>query len=448
MANAHSTLQKQGVRSKPAQFEFTIPEEFQQRGLAVLRADIGLGQTPEANEEALVVRMLGAYDGVTNPTPVIWRSNYFERHSLPDPWAWIHSRREVRSDGLNAARAALLAGPIGFRVKMSDGMDIKTGHIRQIISAMRTFNLCVVSDLHDGRFDQAWTNILAATRCVTAWKAEPTPLAQRARTLMVNVAFAGIWQALQADVWSDAQLSALENEWTNVNFFAALPEMVEFEGASLVQAMNIFRADFTASNLTIRDLLDEPKQIPDFIKDYVAMAWYRYGGGLYEDQRDVLYYLRDRRTELRGGIGMQTLSEMLPLPGMTNGQPFVLLHNPLVTSLITVDLFSINAPNRGLGVAGSAVKAEIRRRLILAAISIEKQRVRTGKYPDTLEGPVFFDFADGQKLRYRRLPDDRFLIYSIGLDCIDNGGNAASPANSRDMGIPEGIDIVWPMPGL
>lgn len=446
VAEAHRALQKQGIRSKLAQFDFLVPQEYQERGLAVLHADTNLGQTPDFNDESPIVRAIGTRGALTNQ--VIWRSNYFERRGLRDPWRRVRSMLEIRSGEIDAARAALLAGPFGFRVKASDGIEIKTGHIHQILSALRTFNLCIVADLHDGRFDEAWTNVLAATRCLTAWKAEPTPLAQRTRPHMAAIASAGVWQALQARVWSDAQLSSLEREWRNVNFFAALPEMVEFEGASLVQAMNIFRGDFTASNLTIRDLLDEPKQIPAFIKDHAAITLYRIRGGLYEDQRDVLFYFRDRQFELRRAIAVNTLAEILPLPGMTNGRPFISRHSSLVSSLITVDLFSIHSPGRGLGVTGSAAEAEIYRRLILAAIALEKHRLRAGSYPETHNGPDFFDFADGQKLRYGRLQNGRFLLYSVGLDCTDNGGNTASSVAASRVGVDEGIDIVWPAPEM
>src|SRR5450759_4665879 len=63
---------------------------------------------------------------------------------------------------------------------------------------------------------------------------------------------------------------------------------------------------------------------------------------------------------------------------------------------------------------------------------------------------------DGQPLRYRLTDDGRFVLYSVGLDCIDNGGKILSREQrirairaNREVGVfgiaPE-ADIVWPQP--
>lgn len=444
VAEAHRTLQREGIRTKPAQFNFLVPNEFQERGLAVLRGDIQLGQTLRSDVMTHVLVNIGFHSPTNSAVRAIWKSNHFTN---PNPWPSVHKTLEENRAAIDAAWDALSAGEFGFGVKASDGIGIKVGHAQHIPAALQTFNLCIVANLHEGRLDAAWTNVLAATRCVTAWKVEPTAYAQKARFPMVAVAATGIWQALQAHVWSESQLSELEREWTKVDFFSALPEAVEFYGASLVDALKTSGPEMTGSNLTIRDLVDQPKEIPRFLKDYMQMATYR-RSGLYDDQRDVLFYYRDRLLEVRRAIKAESFAKMLSLPGMTNRVPFVSRHNSFVPSFITYDLFSIVGTVRGgsLGWLGYAAEAEMHRRLILAAIFLEKQRVRTGSYPQTLDGFDLPDFADGQKLRYRVTPDGRFLLYSVGLDCVDNNANPGPASPSRLFGIPKGIDIVWPMP--
>jgi hypothetical protein len=55
---------------------------------------------------------------------------------------------------------------------------------------------------------------------------------------------------------------------------------------------------------------------------------------------------------------------------------------------------------------------------------------------------------DGQPLRYHLRPDGSFLLYSVGEDGKDNGGDA-TPADSTSMAGKlwwKARDAVWPMP--
>src|SRR5207249_3506218 len=63
------------------------------------------------------------------------------------------------------------------------------------------------------------------------------------------------------------------------------------------------------------------------------------------------------------------------------------------------------------------------------------------------------DFMDGKPLRYRRTEDGHFVLYSVGLDCADDGGEMRRPsqrgllqAASPDLGFRQGMDLVWPRP--
>jgi hypothetical protein len=60
---------------------------------------------------------------------------------------------------------------------------------------------------------------------------------------------------------------------------------------------------------------------------------------------------------------------------------------------------------------------------------------------------------DGQPLRYRLTDDGHFLLYSVGLDCVDDGGKmpvlrrqGAPYANFRPGQREMGTDLVWPLP--
>jgi hypothetical protein len=81
-------------------------------------------------------------------------------------------------------------------------------------------------------------------------------------------------------------------------------------------------------------------------------------------------------------------------------------------------------------------------RCLIAALTAERYRLKTGKWPEFLAAltPTYLpavplDPYDGQPLRLKRMPDG-IVIYSIGPDRLDGGGDLrrAENANGKDEG--------------
>jgi hypothetical protein len=96
---------------------------------------------------------------------------------------------------------------------------------------------------------------------------------------------------------------------------------------------------------------------------------------------------------------------------------------------------------------------ETGRELTITAIALQRYRLRHGQYPTELSAlvPEFLaaiprDPADGAGLRYRADPEGTFLLYSVGEDGVDDGGNASPATKSESFGWQQGRDLVWPQP--
>lgn len=87
------------------------------------------------------------------------------------------------------------------------------------------------------------------------------------------------------------------------------------------------------------------------------------------------------------------------------------------------------------------------------AIALERHRLANGALPENLDalGPRYLaqiptDLADGKPLRYRRNADGSYIIYSVGWNKTDDGGEIAwSKAKAPSVDISKG-DWVWQMP--
>jgi hypothetical protein len=89
-------------------------------------------------------------------------------------------------------------------------------------------------------------------------------------------------------------------------------------------------------------------------------------------------------------------------------------------------------------------------RCTLAGLAVERFRIKHGRWPDTLEGvcedgmlpEVPTDPYDGQPMRYKRVADG-VVIYSVGADGVDNGGNI-NRERPRDQGVDQGFRLWSP----
>ena len=331
----------------------------------------------------------------------------------------------------------------------------------------QSFGSRSVLDLHDGNKGAAWTNLLAETRLVTAWETEPVEISQLVRFACATPAYNATWQVLQADGWPDDQLARLQAEWEAVDFFKNLPEIAAFQRASLVAECRQERnppldARFSLTEFS-KEALQEALQHPSYALYELIFKWKHSSylkHGSYEDEKNLLLFYRDRELELRNAVQASTWSQMRQLPGVTNKVFFQSKYSSRVQTMMNLHEMSMSFLKQGSGFLGRAAEAEARRRILITAIALERYRGKHGLYPKTLAElapeslkTVPVDFMDGQPLRYRLTDDGHFILYSIGLDCVDDGGKIQTH-EQRIQADREGLpfdflpeaDIVWPRP--
>jgi hypothetical protein len=447
-------LRQQGFRTEIAEFNLRLDPVARSRASALTNA----GQAcRDFRDWPLVMLMMPVG---SNTARVTWQEERLETRESDD--VWPQARRQVRQRGelLDQACKTVLSGPIRFEPTIGWGSQVLLPYLAGLKQLAEVLALRTALELRDGHRQLAWTNALAVTRLVTAWEPEPVDVAHLVRFRCVEIAQRTLWEVLQASSWTDDQLAALQREWRGVDFFRGLPEASALERTSLLGLCEAARHEpygggFASVLSELREgATRSPEEAFQMVKGLVS-GWpralrYRKQGS-YEDERALMLYFRERELERREVLSHSTWSAIRSLPGVTNTPAFEGSGMSGIVSLVHSRQLSLYWTAMGAGVVGRAAEAETRRCLIVAAIALQRYWLAHRTFPESLSQlvPIFLseipqDFMDGQSLRYRRMSDGRFLLYSTGLDCRDDSGRM--PERDSTLKLQQPADLVWPLP--
>jgi len=427
-------LQKQGFKTDLTNFDFSTPAELGTRQ-AVLEAT-----TPNRRSAPFVDHPDLMEPTAGNEAVVVWMQDSLKRQSpsWPDTsyeLTWDDFRDAINQNRsqIDATCAAILSGPIQFNLDASAGNAMLLPHLALLKNLTQILNDRAMLALHDGDRDAAWTNLMAATRLVTAWNPEPAEVSHLVRFGDAKLVFNAIWQGLQTHRWTDAQLASLQHEWATANYLNHLPEIQAFRRASDLQMLE--HEELGSENVEAE---------------------------VYDDEKSLLLFYRDREIEFRDAVQATTWAQMRQMPGVTNEIFFQPKHHSrgMFQMRLIQRRTRTQFERQGISFLALAAETEAEHNVIVAALAVERFHGKYGRYPKTLQdlAPDFpelplTDFMTGQPLHYRVTEDNRFLLYSVGLDCVDNGGKIqARPTGAErfpslthpNTTIPES-DIVWPL---
>ena len=434
LGKTRTELQEQGFKTDLTNFDFSTSPDLCARE-AILQATAPDRKVAPFRDHPDLMETT-----VSNRVVVVWEQDSLRRQS--PSWqdgsyelTWEDFREVINENQsqIDSACAAILSGPIQFNLDASAGNYMLLPHLALLKNLTQTLEDRAMVALHDGSREAAWTNLMAATRLVTAWNPEPTRVSHQVRFGDAKLVFNTTWQVLQTNGWTDDQLERLQHEWESADFLSRLPEIQAFQRASDVRMLE----------------QDEPAlQTPEEER--------------YEEEERLLLFYRDREIEFRKAIQAGTWMQMRELPGVTNEPVFEPrnLHRGRFAMSLNQRRMRRQIIDLGNSFLGQAAESEAERRMLITVFALERYDGKYGRYPDTLQvlAPEFVksvpvDFMTGQPLHYRAAENGHFLFYSVGLDGVDNGGTVQTLPNAEkryarmtntNMAVPES-DIVWPL---
>jgi len=309
------------------------------------------------------------------------------------------------------------------------------------------------NDLHQGRLEEALQNLEALGALARMEREECTLVAQMIRVAVAGLGLSVTWDALQAPGWREPQLERLQRAWEPVDLVEAVERGfvgVRVQGHELFALLRRYSGPQTGRfirTLTSGGSLPLKRTFEDAGMDYLYLPAYK----LTCIDEDELFFLKSMQESL---VPLRLLKAHRPWAEAKQGSAAAIARlNRASSSPRRYRYFVSMMAIPNFARAGErAVQVETERQMTLAVIALKRFELRHGKLPSSLEAlvPEFlatvpYDYMSAKPLRYRVGSDGRYVIYSVGEDGQDDGGDP-KPGPGQANGLWTGRDAVWPAP--
>jgi hypothetical protein len=390
-----------------------------------------------------------------------WQQDPLANSECRNVWPGLRRELAQNADALAEVRRALRAPQLDYGLDYKQGPALLLPHLARLKGAVQQLSAAVVLDLHDGDLTNGFQNLEALAHLAQSTPDEPLLISELVRISISAIAANATWEALQCRDWTDSQLSALQSIWEHMDFFAQGEGALAMERASaqlsLEQARNspgLARNLFSSGgpNSALNELselgkgvLENPHEgIRNILKRYPGFWMWRWWGS-YEDELAQAQIAQAAIEALRRAHNRQALGPALDGFGMAAAR--IQAAHPKAGMCL-----GFGTTNTTFRVLQRIQAMETQRAMTAAALALKRYQLRQGAYPSSLAAlvPEFSsqvprDPIDGQPLRYHLRPDGTFVLYSIGEDKADNGGDP-TPQSAFPKQWARARDAVWPEP--
>ena len=376
------------------------------------------------------------YDPGTLPQPMdlaSWSEEYVAENIPPadevensNPAAAVIAGLEQYEPHLEGLRTAANRPRCRFPVDWVEGSSASQPHWSVVMGAVGVERRRIYALVHLGRAAEALEELKAMLRMLKLVSAEPTLIAHLTRDACLTRVLDAMGNALALHPWTHAELRSLEEQLARFNMLADYQFAMRSERAAQARYFDI---------LVDRNTPGRAKAERKFVQtDFSDARPYRY---LFL----VHGWVRDN--QVRSFRHLDEVQERLDLEKRQISQ----LRRPAFCSddlkgfersyysSFWPDFFGCVYER----VETRAAYGETALRQARAAVALERFRLARGAYPERLEELVP-EFARelprevyvDEPMRYRRTENGGYLVYSVAVNQVDDGGIAVPEAASEN----------------
>lgn len=338
---------------------------------------------------------------------------------------------------------------LDFNLNYGQGWSMPIPHLSKLKRTAQWLDASALYNLHQGKSSAACADVHTMLAIVNGETEERTTISQLVRVAIAAIAENATWEILQATNVSEEDLAQLQQDWQSPEFIRAYEHTLLLERVVAMLTFNQTRQS-------------------DFKKMLVPMR-----GKWTETQWDLFWSYKDEM------LGLQAFQVVIDAARMAEtNNSFQPVQAFVHTNFVRLNLEKENGETQmtndlnlndeahvmftssayaSFSAIRKIIKMETGRNVIVAAIALKRYQLKRGNYPPDLNSlvPEFLsaiplDLVDGKPLRYKLNSDGTFLLYSVGENDVDDGGNPSLEKGVESSSYywqnPHALDWVWPQP--
>ena len=314
-------------------------------------------------------------------------------------------------------------------------------HLAALKHCSQVLQLRAIAELQNDQSDKALADVKLSFRLIDSIRSEPILISHLVRVALLNITLQPVWEGVAEHKWSDAQLMELDRELAGLDFLADYEFAMRGE-----RAISIASVEHLRRKRDFRQMINDDTDI---------------SGNNQEDPFrpvvGVAFHLVPSSVFYQNELNLARIHQQWLLPIVNVERRIVSPETARQARTALEEERKHFSPNKMLALLlAPALEACVKKfasaqnsvDLARTGCALERYRLAQGEYPASLDAlsPQFMeriphDIINGQPLHYRR-PSGKFLLYSVGWNGTDDGGQVAfrqSGLVDHDNG-----DWVWP----
>lgn len=329
-----------------------------------------------------------------------------------------------------------------FPIRYEDNFDVFLPHLHYMFALVRAYRLRASVKLSVGQSDAALADVQTSLRLADKLNGEPVLMSFLVRVAMLDITREPIWEALAAHRWNESQLAALQAQLEKVDQCASLAKMLQGERlCAYSMALWLHSHPTKIDQPFIRSRpTDLPYDEPEtWLGRAIPSGWI--------DQNQLNFDRFCTETLLPAldwehrRINPKKMEQVDHLSGTMRATPYRAFFRGLLPPMVVV--------------AAKAALSQTRVDEAVVACALDRYWLAHGEFPENLDAitPQFiakmpYDVINGEPLHYRRTADGQYVLYSVGWNQTDDGGQIAMNGVYQDFYQGDWVWFSQPQPQL